>query len=109
MNEPDEETADGQRVPRDQLPLPRPYVAPRTNTERGLARIWCTVLSMDCVGVEDSYNDLGGDSLHAVVIFSRIRETFEVELPVATLVTAPTIAQLAPLIDKLTADSRKSG
>ena len=109
MSVPDEETADAQRVPRDHLPLPQPYVAPRTDTERDLARIWCNVLSMDCVGAEDSYNDLGGDSLHAAVIFSRIRETFEVELPIATLVTAPTVAQLARLIDELTARSQQSG
>ena len=87
-------------VPRDQLPLPRPYVAPRTETERRLAEIWRSVLSMDRVGVQDNYHDLGGDSLHAGVIFSRIRDAFLVELPVATLVDAPAIEQLARLIDR---------
>ena len=99
MSSPDESLL----VPRDQLPLPRPYLAPRTTTERRLAEIWRTALSMDCVGVEDAYHDLGGDSLHAAAIFAEIGTVFLVELPVASLATAPTIAQLAPLIDRLMA------
>jgi acyl carrier protein len=90
-------------VPRDQLPLPRPYLAPRSITERRLADIWRTVLSMDCVGVDDGYQDLGGDSLHATIIFGRIQEDFRVTLPVAILAKAPTIAQLALLIDQMSA------
>jgi acyl carrier protein len=88
-------------VPREQLPLPRPYVAPRTPTEKSLAEIWCTVLNMDLVGVNDSYNHLGGDSLHASVIFAMIQDTFRIALPMAVLMKASTIAQLAPMIDRL--------
>jgi len=90
-------------VLREQLPLPRPYVAPRTPTERRLAEIWRTVLTMDCVGVEDSYDDLGGDSFLAVVIFSMIQETFQVALPMAVLIASPTVAMLATKIDCLMA------
>lgn len=54
---------DGSVVLRHQLFLPRPYVSPRTATEQKLSDIWCSVLSMDRVGIEDHYNDLGGDFL----------------------------------------------
>ena len=81
--------------------MPRPYVAPRTPTEQRLAEIWRTALSMDRVGVEDSYNDLGGDSFLAAIIFKMIEDTFRVTIPMATLVDAPTIAELAPKIEGL--------
>lgn len=90
-------------VPREQLPLPRLYMAPRTSTEITLAEIWRMVLSMDCVGVNDGYDHLGGDSLHASIIFTMINETFRIELPMAILANASTIAELAPIIDRLVA------
>ncbi len=86
-------------VLRAQLPLPRPYVAPRTPTEERLERIWRTALSMDRVGVEDNYLDLGADSFLATVIFAMIEEEFGHRMPWATIVGAPTIAELAREID----------
>ena len=89
-------------IRREQLVLlTTPYVEPRTPTERSLAEIWCAFLSLDRVGVEDRYLDLGGDSLTAAFIFAQIEEKFEVRLAMATLEIAPTIAQLAPRIDSL--------
>jgi acyl carrier protein len=82
-------------VLRDQLVLPNAYVAPVTATERTVAEIWRTVLNMDCVGIDDDYVDLGGDSFLASVIFSMIAEKFAVEMPMATLIKSPTIAQFA--------------
>lgn len=94
-------------VRREQLPLPRSYVAPRSPTEKQLAEIWRTVLSMDRVGIEDCYYDLGGDSFLATTIFHMMEETFRVALPMAVLVDAPTIAQLAPKVDVLLSGSPK--
>jgi acyl carrier protein len=88
-------------VLREQLPLPRLYAAPRTPTETVLAEIWRSVLSMDCVGIDDSYVDLGGDSFHAEMIFQMIEETFAISVPVAALDSAPTVAGLAARIDQL--------
>lgn len=91
-------------IRREQLPLlTRPYVEPRTPTERSLAEIWRSVLSLDRVGIEDRYLDLGGDSLMAAVIFSQIEANLGVRLPMVTLDSAPTIAELAPRIDALLA------
>jgi acyl carrier protein len=91
-------------VLREQLPLPRHYVAPRTPTEQRLAQIWRTALSMDRVGVEDRYNDLGGDSFLAMTIFNTIEEIFGVAIPMAVLAEAQTIAALAPKIDGVLLD-----
>jgi acyl carrier protein len=88
-------------VRRQQLPLPKPYAAPRSDTEQKIAEIWRDALTMDTVGVDDSYNDLGGDSTTAAIIFALIEETFAIKIPMATLINAPTIAQLAPIVDKL--------
>ena len=93
-------TDDGSRVLRRHLALPQPYVAARTATEKRLAEIWCAVLNMDCVGIEDDYSDLGGDSYYATVMFALIEETFGVHLPMARLVAGPTIAALAREIER---------
>ena len=82
-------------IRRAQLMLARAYVPPRTPIEERLARIWRDVLGMDAVGVDDSYYDLGGDSFLAAVIFAQIEEEFGIDLPMATLIRSPTIAQLA--------------
>ena len=91
----------GPIVLRRQLPLLGPYVAPRTATERKLAEIWCKTLGMDQIGIADGYEDLGGDSLRAAGIFAEIEQTFAIEIPMATLVDAPTIEQLARSVDAL--------
>jgi acyl carrier protein len=80
--------------------MSRPYVAPRTPIERRLAEIWSQVLDIDCVGINDNYLDLGGDSIMAVVLLSMIVAEFSVSMPTATIIRAPTIAQLAQEIDR---------
>jgi acyl carrier protein len=93
----------GAMVLRRQFPLLGPYVPPRTPTEQKLAEIWRSALGMDQIGIADSYEDLGGDSLLAAGIFAEIERTFAIEIAMATLVDAPTIQQLAPRIDALVA------
>lgn len=88
-------------VRRELLPLPGRYVAPRTPTEVRLAQIWARVLSMDRVGVEDRYHDLGGDSFLARVIFGEAESAFQLDIPLALLAEAATIAQLAERIDAI--------
>lgn len=91
-------------IRRDQLPLlTRPYRAPGTPTEERLAAIWSTALGVDWVGTDDRYMDLGGDSLIGAVIFSRIEAEFGIRIPMVTLDSAPTIAELAGRIDTLLA------
>jgi amino acid adenylation domain-containing protein/FkbM family methyltransferase len=68
---------------------------PQDPTEELLARIWEEVLHRDRVGRDDSFFDLGGHSLLATQVVSRVRQTFEIELPLHRLFEAPTLAGLA--------------
>ncbi len=99
-------TANG-KVNRHALPTPddrRPeldeaFVACRTPTEELLAEIWAQVLGVERVGVHDNFFQLGGHSLLATQVVSRIREAFQVEMPLRRLFEAPTVAGLAESID----------
>jgi len=73
---------------------------PKTPTEIALCAIWAEVLGISQAGASDDYyDDLGGTSLQAVTIFARIERELGSRLPLATLVEAPTISQLAARID----------
>ena len=78
--------------------LDAPYVAPRTPIEARLAELWGDVLGLEQVGVHDPFLDLGGNSLAATALLARVGETLGVELPVAALLAAPTIAAMAEAI-----------
>jgi FkbH-like protein len=75
------------------------FVAPRTPSEAQLSELWAQVLGVDRVGVTDDFFGLGGHSLSATRLLSRIRDVFEVDLPQGALFEAPTVAQMAELID----------
>jgi acyl carrier protein len=74
------------------------YVAPRGETEEAIAEMWQALLGIERVGVDDNFFDLGGQSLLALQLLSRMRERFGVELSVHTIFNAPTVAQLAELV-----------
>lgn len=73
----------------------RAYVAPRTQVEEVLADIWAEVLGRERVGIDDDFFDLGGHSLLATQVIARVRDTFQVTLPVRTVFEARTIADLS--------------
>src|SRR5262249_28130147 len=75
-------------------------VAPRTETEWALARIWADVLGVRGVGAEDDFFTLGGDSIMVARVLTRIRAELVVELPVRALFEAPTVAGLAERVTR---------
>ena len=75
------------------------YVAPRTATEAQLAAIWGDVLKLSQIGVEDSFFELGGESLLATQVVSRVRDLFGIDLPLRALFEVPAIEGLARRID----------
>ena len=95
------------KVDRRALPIPdqaRPdleetYVAPRTPVEELLADIWMRVLGVEQVGVQDNFFDLGGHSLLATQLISRVRDDFQVELPLRALFEWPTVAGLSEQVE----------
>ncbi len=76
-----------------------PALAPRTKAERAVAALWCEVLGVAAVGVEDDFFALGGHSLLATQVLSRVRDTLRVELPLSALFEAPTLAGFAARVD----------
>jgi amino acid adenylation domain-containing protein len=90
----------GGKLDRRALPEPdwsgaAPFVAPRTPVEELLASMWTDVLSVERIGVDDTFLDLGGDSLTALRLVTAIRDRFELDLPPARLLAAPTISAMA--------------
>lgn len=83
------------------------FVEPRTPTEKTLAEIWAEVLEIEQVSIHDNFFfNLGGNSLLATQVMSRIRETFQVELPLRHFFETPTVAHIAVAIaEKLALDS----
>jgi nonribosomal peptide synthetase CepK len=73
--------------------------APSTPTEIHLAALFAEVLGVSSVGVEDSFFDVGGHSLLATRLVARIRESLQVRLRVQVFFNAPTVAQLARVLD----------
>lgn len=75
------------------------YVAPRDSIEQSIANIWQELIGIEKIGIFDNFFELGGHSLLAVQTISRLREIFQVELPLRSLLfEAPTVAQLAALV-----------
>ncbi|HEY2917984.1 MAG TPA: amino acid adenylation domain-containing protein, partial [Candidatus Binatia bacterium] len=78
------------------------YTAPRTGTERLLAKIWEEVLTLEPVGIHDNFFDVGGHSLLGVRLISRVCEEFQLDLPLRCLFEFSTIARLAKRIESET-------
>ena len=95
----------------DQLALPQPgperpnldslFVAPRTPVEETLVKIWSEVLGLDQIGIHDDFLDLGGDSLMATQVFSRVVSTFRTDVPLRSFFEAPTVAHMAAVVNQI--------
>ncbi|MCP5099950.1 MAG: AMP-binding protein, partial [Chloroflexi bacterium] len=85
---------DHRALPAPMLDRSHAYVAPTTETEHCVADIWADVLNSPKVGIHDNFFDLGGHSLIATQIVSRIRQALQVELPIRTLFESQTVAEL---------------
>ena len=98
----------------DRRALPDPATAVRSTAaarppsgpvEEVLAAIWAEVLDVDRVGADEDFFELGGHSLLASRVFARLRRTFGVELPLATLFAHPTVAGLARAVEAVQSQS----
>jgi acyl carrier protein len=76
------------------------YVAPRNDTERLLAQAWSEVLGVRRVGIHDDFFDLGGNSILATQLISRLAPHFNVDIPLSSLFDRRTIAGLAELVEQ---------
>lgn len=78
---------------------PAEYVAPRNAAEVFLAGVWAEVLGVSRVGVHDHFLDLGGDSMLATQLVSRLAPYFKHDLPLRSLFERPTVAALAEIME----------
>jgi natural product biosynthesis luciferase-like monooxygenase protein len=76
-------------------------VPPRTALEHVLVSLWADMLGVDEVGIHDDFFKIGGHSLLAAQLLSRLRETFEIDLPLRSLLQAPTVAELAEAMSEM--------
>lgn len=95
------------KIARDALPRPKlqnaeadSQTAPQdSRVQQTMARIWADVLRVAQVGVDDNFFDVGGHSLMAVQIISRVRDTFDVELSLHNMFDAPTVRLLSAVVE----------
>jgi amino acid adenylation domain-containing protein len=77
------------------------FRSPRTSSEEALVASWKELLGLDTVGVYDDFFELGGDSLSAARVISQVHYTLGVEVPLVRFFEAPTIAELAEVIEEI--------
>ncbi len=76
------------------------YVAPHDPIEQALAQLWSKILRVKQVGIQDNFFELGGHSILAVRMIIEIEKLYGKRLPLATLIQAPTIGELASILRK---------
>jgi len=97
------------KIDRKRLPAPqmrretRERQVPGNASEQKIAGIWKEVLHLDSVYADDNFFDLGGHSLSAVSVTSRIRSAFSIALPLQAVLDNPTLSQLSSEVEKLVA------
>ncbi|HEX8183843.1 MAG TPA: amino acid adenylation domain-containing protein, partial [Blastocatellia bacterium] len=78
-----------------------PYVAPSTDTERGIARIWQELLGVEQIGIHDNFFELGGHSLLATQLISRLKKALPIEMTLRTVYEAPILQELALVVEEM--------
>lgn len=98
---------DGWKINRNGLPEPadedgdRDFTAPRTPTEEQVAAAFADVLALKQVGADDSFFDIGGNSLQALRVVSRINKTLKIRISVRLLYGNATVAAISTVVDEL--------
>jgi non-ribosomal peptide synthetase component F/thioesterase domain-containing protein/acyl carrier protein len=106
-------TPDG-RLDRKALPKPElkslmgEFFPPKTPAEVALAKIWCDILGLKQVGIRERFFEIGGHSLMAMQLVSRIKRELSFDLPLRTIFQHPTIEKLALQISQQPIAGRKA-
>ena len=82
-------------------PAQKEFIPPRTPVEKVLAELWCEVLGLTEVSVNQEFLNLGGDSMLATQLLSRIQGWLEIEISLLDFFDAPTIAEQAGIAEKM--------
>ncbi|MCP4154674.1 MAG: acyltransferase domain-containing protein, partial [bacterium] len=84
------------------------YVEPATPTEKALAAIWRELFGITEIGINDSFYEIGGDSLKAMTLTGSIRKKLKIELPLTEFFTLATIKEMAVYIETATAKTTRT-
>ncbi len=89
---------------------PRPvieqtYIAPESELEHTIAQVWQDFLGIEQVGIHDDFFEIGGDSLLAIQLTSALSDALQAKLSPNHLMSAPTVAALAAIVDEMNAAS----
>jgi amino acid adenylation domain-containing protein/non-ribosomal peptide synthase protein (TIGR01720 family) len=84
------------------------YIAPTTFLEKELCSIWSEILKVDKIGIHDNFFKLGGHSLSATLIITRVRHLYNINIPLRALFEQPTVFGLKSLIQLLQEEDRRS-
>ncbi|MBI1822712.1 MAG: non-ribosomal peptide synthetase [Nitrospirae bacterium] len=76
------------------------HVAPVTELEKKISEIWQTILNLEQIGVNDTFFELGGNSLSSANLIGKINDVFNLKLPLAVIFNEGTVSKLAQLIEK---------
>lgn len=113
--------SDSGKIARQRLPEPpiaRPtlaanFVGPRNSREEAIAAVWREILGLETIGIHDGFLAVGGDSLKATLVASRLASRIGMTVPLAMLFEASTIAELSTAIDRIErttqGDDRRAG
>lgn len=91
------------KIAYNELPDPRKniikkYIAPRDETEVALEKIWCEILGIDKVGINEDFLQIGGHSLNIMQLISKVTSEFNVEIPLSEIFKKATIEELGNFI-----------
>lgn len=78
--------------------LETPFALARTPVEQEIAHIWAELLGFEQIGIDDDFFQLGGDSLLASRVISRVIDAFRINVPLRALFEAPTVSAMASLV-----------
>jgi thioesterase domain-containing protein/acyl carrier protein len=109
-------TTASHKIDRDALPAPdttrprleAPFVAARSDLETSIAAVWAETLGLDQVGIADDFFDLGGDSLDAMAVLSRLSTALGADLRALTVFEHPTVERFAVAVDAILHGSERA-
>ncbi|HHH49688.1 MAG TPA: hypothetical protein ENK52_01770, partial [Saprospiraceae bacterium] len=85
---------------KDRPDLEQAYVAPSTDIEKYIAKLWCEILDLNRIGIYDKFFELGGNSLQAAQFISQLQKELKTNIFIVTIFEAPSIAEYVDLLKR---------
>lgn len=82
----------------DRPDIDEPYVAPENDIEKTISLVWTAILGINKIGINDSFNSLGGNSLLAIQVVSGVNDELDVTISTDEFVNNPTVGKLGELV-----------